>query len=123
MIKTLVLAILSLPSVALAGVLSDIDVAGIVKLADGVVKGEVISLTEMVECRASDECSNYRNVQVTVLTSDRGTARFRASLIDGAWRLDSAEQRRLTEFAELWRRMREHVGEKNDRKMSKGPES
>ena len=75
--------------------LGDIDMEMIVELADGVWKGNVISVREI---RFEDGDGNplpYRNAEVLVETTDGALRTFRASKIDGDWRLDEAEVERL----------------------------
>ena len=90
----------------------DIDMQMIVELADGVWKGNVISVQEI---RFEDGDGNplpYRNAEVLVETSDGGLRTFRASKIGGDWRLDEAEIERLELVQNLRSKTREV--DKND---------
>ena len=109
MIRSIIICILFVPSTLIAEGLSDIDVEGIVHLSDGVMKGEVISMIEMISCTVTEECANYRNVEVTIRSRDGKFRNFRASYIDGDWRLDASEQRRLEEYEAFWRRLRQRA--------------
>jgi hypothetical protein len=83
------------PLPALGEELSDIDMQMIVELADGVWKGDVISVQE-IEHRSSDgQPLPYRNVKVLILTPDGSHRAFRACKIEGDWRLDEEEIKHL----------------------------
>ena len=98
-------AVWLLSTIAYGEELSDYDVESIVQLADGVYRGDVVSITEIEHCTASDDCRNYRNAKVMVRSNDSEYQTFRASKIDGDWRLDSTESKRL----EYSRNLRERL--------------
>ena len=75
--------------------LDDGDMQMIVDLADGVWKGEVISVREIQFEDGDGNPLPYRNAEVLVETTDGALRSFRASKIDGDWRLDEAEIERL----------------------------
>ena len=74
----------------------------IVELADGVWKGDVISVLEITHrSRVDGQRSPYRNVWVLIRIPDGSTRSFRASKIDGDWQLDEEEVKRLDHLRKL----------------------
>jgi hypothetical protein len=103
----LAVIIISIPLTATCEELSDVDMRMIVELADGVWKGDVVSVEEK-EYRGSDgELFPYRNAKVLVRTADGSLRSFRASKIDDDWRLDEEEIKRLDYVQELLSKYRE----------------
>ena len=82
--------------------LSDVDTEMISQLAESLWKGEILLIEEIPEHSDEKGKTPYRNVHVLVQTQNDGIRSFRASWIDGDWRLDEEEQERL----EFGRRLR-----------------
>ena len=103
----LAIALLFLPHLADCEELSDIDMRQIVELADGVWKGDVVQVQEVEHHDSYGEALSYRNVNVMVRTRDGDHRYFRASKIDGDWRLDDEEIERLEHVRKMISKYRE----------------
>ncbi len=103
--------LLIIPATGLGEELSDIDVEMIVELADGVWKGDVVSIQEIKVHVSTTEVLAYRNAKVMVVTQNGSIRSFRASKIDGDWRLDNEEAKRL-ESLQKYRAQREEAKQK-----------
>lgn len=91
----LAFVLLFFPYLADCEELSDIDMRQVVELADGVWKGDVIQVQEVEHHDSDGNIVSYRNMKVMVRTGDGRHRSFRASKIEGDWRLDEEEMERL----------------------------
>ena len=103
----LAFVLLFLPYLADCEELSDIDMRQIVELADGVWKGEVVQVQEVEHHDSDGIVLSYRNVNVMVRTRDGNHRSFRASKIEGDWRLDDEEMERLEHVRKIILQYRE----------------
>ena len=106
-------ALLLIPQFVTAEELSDTDVEMIVQLANSLWKSEILSMQEIGERHGVTDNTSYRNVRILLRTSNYGTRSIRVSKIDGDWRLDEKEQKRLQD-AQNFRAMLEATYGKGD---------
>ena len=97
----LIVCLLIFPTWCAGFELSDIDVENLVELANFYWKGEIISIEAVQPTIDGSESNNAPVAIVHVLIQDQRICQVRATYLDGDWRIDDHEHRRIVRKKKL----------------------